>query len=132
MTTVFIVMADAWEYCTNQWVIGVFTDREKAEAHCAQAQARADAVHAKIRALGEEDGIPATWRDVCITEEWKRAHAHLKRKDGEWFKALKQLKRETFPEDPNAYLGWDGTMHYTVQEWSVDEHRHSDFPKICF
>jgi len=109
MKTVFIVMADSWEYCTKQWVCGVFSTKQAAEDHRNKAQLRADAVYEKIRALGEEDGIPATWRS-----------------------ALQELKREAFPEDPNAYLGWDGTMHYTVQEWSVDEHSHDDFPKIYF
>lgn len=130
METVFIVMADRQEYCTNQWVCGVFTAREKAEEHRDKAQARADEAHAKIRAMGEEDGIPARWRDVCLSDAQRRELEELDHPA--WLARLKAIKRATFPEDPNAEFGWDGTMTYTVQEWAVDVHRHEDFPQIMF
>lgn len=120
MDRVFIVMAEERGYCTNQWVIGVFSKKELAEGWRAKAQARADTVHQKIRALGEDEGIGASWRTVCITAEWESAHEDCKCATGEWFDVLQKLKCELFPEDPDAQVEWDCTMHYTVQEWSVD------------
>jgi len=118
MDRVFIVMADEREYCSNQWVVGVFSTEAAAEDCRAKAQARTDEVHAKIRALGEEEGIPARWRDVCISKEQKDELEALEHPA--WLAALQKLKREFFPEDPDAEVSWDGTLHYTVEEWSVD------------
>ena len=120
MQTVFIVLADEQGSCTQQWSIGVFSKREEAEELRGKAQVRADEVHMKIRALGEDKGIPATWRDVCITKECRdRLEAHGPNYRAQ-FGELQKLKRELFPEDPDAEIGWDCTLHYTVEEWSVD------------
>jgi hypothetical protein len=130
MDRVFIVMAEERGYCSHQWVCGVFSGKEAAEEHRDKAQAKADEVHAKIRALGEDEGIPATWRDVCIPKDWAKAredcHHHV------WLEEVHKFKKELFPEDPDAQIEWDCTMHYSVQEWGVDDPDHRYFPVIRF
>lgn len=130
MENVFVVVAEENGYCSDHWVIGVFSTSRKAREWRDAAQACADVVYKKIRALGEEEGPGATWRDVCMSAEWEVVRAGWETSD--WFDAVKELKRQVNPYDPDMEVGWDCIMHYTVQEWSVDSrdvvgHRRTRF-----
>jgi len=118
MDNVFIVMAEERGYSSRKWLLGVFTEEWRALELRDKAQVRADAVHAKIRALGIEEGLGASWRDVGTPPGWEAAHEECE--GSAWFEELHLLKAACFPEDPDASVEWDCTMHYEVQEWPVD------------
>ncbi len=118
MGNAFIVVANERGYCEDHWIIGVFSTPEKAWECRDGAQQCADDVHKKIRALGEEDGIIADWRTVCLPKTWDDDHAEYS--TDERFAALKELKRQANPYDPDMEVGWECTMRYEIQEWSVD------------
>ncbi len=118
MDNVFIVMAEERGYCTSEWIVAVFSKKGKADDLRGRAQARADAAHEKLRALGEEEGTGACWQHIFVTPEWTKAHEDCGHPV--YLEELYKLKGECFPEDPDAEIGWGTTMHYTVQEWSVD------------